>query len=130
MVTSKQEIVYSSILTNLKQTAIRKNKEFSPKNIHCDFELSLLKAIKISMLKTRLCGCYFHYSQAIYRKFAKEHLKNKIYKGDSISKAYAFMRTMPLLPRDLVQVFLNHIYFELWKKGKIKQIHMEILKSR
>lgn len=127
LASSKRQLVYSSILTNLKQAAVRKNKEFAPKYIHCDFELALIKAVKVSMPKSRLCGCYFHYAQAIYRKFAQKKLGNETYKDGPISKSYAFMRTMPLLPRDLIKVihFDQFLYLDADFKPNLKGIKLQ-----
>ena len=101
---SKKQITYTTMITCLKQIAVRDNKEFTPKNVHCDFEIALINAVKISIPKARCCGCYFHYSQALLRKCGKLNIKNKIYNTGPISKTYAMLKSMPFLPREYIQV--------------------------
>jgi len=37
----------------------------------CDFEIALVTALQTEHLRTRVRGCYFHFSQYLWRKVAE-----------------------------------------------------------
>jgi transposase-like protein len=39
-------------------------------NIVCDFEIGLMTALETELPRSRICACYFHYTQALWRKVA------------------------------------------------------------
>ena len=109
LASSKRETLYSSIMMKLKEIAIKNNKEFNPTAIHSDFEISLLAAIRKTLIKSRHVGCYFHYCQAIFRRFASKGQKGKLNGDGPVAKAYKIMKTIPFLPRDRIKVANLHL---------------------
>ena len=69
--------VFQEILNLLEEYSLEVN--FKDKIITCDFEKSLLKAIRINFKGIRIYGCYFHYVKALWKKARKLGLtKTKI----------------------------------------------------
>jgi len=44
------------------------HRTWRPQNVICDFEVALITAIHTELPRTRVRGCYFHFSQALWRK--------------------------------------------------------------
>lgn len=70
---NKTHATYRRLFQLIKQRAHDLGLEFNPKLFQLDYEIGVMKAIKIEFplmqseeIKVR--GCFFHYSQAIWRK--------------------------------------------------------------
>lgn len=64
----KFKSTYVAVLEKLKQAAIENGMTFYPPWIMLDFESSALVAVKEVFPTTELKGCYFHFTQCIFRK--------------------------------------------------------------
>lgn len=43
-------------------------RRLRPTKVVCDFEVSLISALETELPQTRICGCYFHFCQSLWRK--------------------------------------------------------------
>ena len=106
LATSKKETIYTSIFQKLKSTAINRNIDFEPKYIHSDYEPSIISSITKVFNKSRNVGCYFHYRQALFRKFAQNGLKEKLNTEKNIRYVYIILQGIPFLPYHKVDVLI------------------------
>lgn len=63
-----------------------------------DYEAATRKAVRAVFLKSRLSGCYFHYVQAVVKKFKRFGLK----KDDKFKGAMEEVSALALLPNEKV----------------------------
>ncbi|KAF0991346.1 hypothetical protein HZS_5471 [Henneguya salminicola] len=68
LITSKSESIYLNVFHEL---IVLTKYNWMPQIITCDFELSLISAIKQEFPSSRLLCCYFHLKKAIERKLRK-----------------------------------------------------------
>ena len=77
---NKQQATYTIFFEILKQL----QHTLAPTNLMVDFEIAILNAIDTSFPGTSKKGCFFHFSQAIFRKIQSLGLQNR-YKDDENS---------------------------------------------
>ena len=65
---SKSKEDYSQLFRDLKDQAVVMEKSFNPVTIYSDFESGLLPAVREEFPTSIHRGCYFHFTQAIYRQ--------------------------------------------------------------
>ena len=60
---------YRAILRHLKQR-IRDltGRAFRPASVVCDFEQALITAVQTELRRSRVSGCYFHFTQSMWRR--------------------------------------------------------------
>ena len=86
-------IIYSSL-----------NYAWQPAYIVSDFENSLLKSIGMMFPKTKIVGCFFHFSQALLRKMTKLKIDDNI-----INVLLIEMQKLSSLQENLIQDHLSMI---------------------
>ena len=64
-----------------------RNLQILPRRITVDFELGLLQAVELQFLTAKIQGCFYHYSQSIWRKVQKLGLQTT-YQDDPTCKAF------------------------------------------
>ncbi|CAF3217150.1 unnamed protein product, partial [Rotaria sp. Silwood2] len=62
---------YRELFRELKHHATRLKTTFNPNTITSDFEKALIKAVADEFPQARHTGCYFHFTQALYRNIQK-----------------------------------------------------------
>ncbi|KAL0810624.1 hypothetical protein ABMA28_010738 [Loxostege sticticalis] len=73
---------------------------WKPRKYHCDFELAALKAVLVVYPDTTVVGCYYHWSQAMWRN-AKRIFGFK--KTKPAKRLVGLCSVLPLLPKDNLQ---------------------------
>ncbi|KAL3678244.1 hypothetical protein R1sor_021200 [Riccia sorocarpa] len=68
MLPVKERVAYISLFCTLKDHAIARGRQFSPQLILSDFESGLIPTVRAEFLDVHHQGCYFHFTQAIWRK--------------------------------------------------------------
>ena len=66
---NKSRDTYVRLFDVVKQKAISLHENFEPDIILSDFELAIKQAVELSFPVTEFRGCYYHFSQALMRKF-------------------------------------------------------------
>ena len=76
LMTSKSFFLYQNIFENIKTLLSNNNISIDFKKIFImmDFEKGARKAIKNIFPKSKLLGCYFHYTKALWNKAKKQGL--------------------------------------------------------
>lgn len=77
----KSENIYFAAFSALKQICQSLSLELKPRVIMADFEKGMRKALNQIFIHSKLLGCFFHYSQAIWRKASKLSLRSEVYLG-------------------------------------------------
>ena len=76
-----------------------RNLQILPRRITVDFELGLLQAVELQFLTAKIQGCFYHYSQSIWRKVQKLGLQTT-YQDDPTCKAFfSKMGALSFCPR-------------------------------
>ncbi|CAF3786921.1 unnamed protein product [Rotaria socialis] len=88
---------YKDLFRELKLHATRLQTTFNPNTITSDFEKALIKAIADEFPQARHAGCYFHFTQAVYRNIQKHGLTTA-YRDCEIARTFCRkLMTLPLL---------------------------------
>ena len=70
---NKSQFIYEKFWRMLKSAALKSKMNFEPKEVFCDFETSAINAVHCIFPKSVVKGCFFHYTQSIWRKVSKRH---------------------------------------------------------
>ena len=79
---NKREETYNRLLENLKTLAAARNIALTPREIMTDFEIGFMNATKKHFPETIQKGCYFHFSQCLWRKIQENPDIARKYKDD------------------------------------------------
>ncbi|GLV61304.1 hypothetical protein CBL_21126, partial [Carabus blaptoides fortunei] len=93
LMTRKTRRLYECILTYLKNTLL---PTVHIQSVMADYETALSVAVVGILPGTRLRGCWFHYTKALYKKSVALHLHN----NDRTKKIVKMAMVLPLLPED------------------------------
>ena len=102
---------YEKIFTDLKSLIgeYKINVDFQNIRFLCDFEKSLLKAIKNKFSDSKINGCYFHYIKSIWKKLRNFGLTKK--SNIDKTKIIAFaLKLYPFILKEKKSIFINEIY--------------------
>lgn len=87
----KYKSTYLAVFDKLQQAAMENGMHFNPQWIMLDFEGSALIALREVFPRTELKGCYFHFTQCIFRKvlyMRNIHTHIHIHKPADSNKGY------------------------------------------
>ncbi|KAF4523996.1 hypothetical protein B566_EDAN013838 [Ephemera danica] len=76
---------------------------FNPESIMTDYEAALRKALAEIFATSTLLGCYFHYSQAIWRRVQILGLVVSVRNTTAVKKIVAMLMGLALLPSDQIE---------------------------
>ena len=65
---NKIEDTYRRYLLLLTEAADRAGVNFTSSLVQVDFELAMMRAIAVVLPETRIRGCFFRYTQCVWRK--------------------------------------------------------------
>lgn len=68
LLSNKSSGTYVSLINNIKSLAMSLNSVFNPPKIVADFETGWLSAMNEALPNSIFNGCYFHFTQSIWRK--------------------------------------------------------------
>ena len=74
------------------------NRQFKPKHLHCDFELSIITSFKAIFTAIEVHGCYFHFSQCLFRKVQSLGLMKMHDKNSNFKRLFKRCVALPLMP--------------------------------
>lgn len=77
LMTDKSEDCYSQMVYELLKKSCELGIELKPETIITDFEAASVKAFKQYLPNVNYKGCFFHFSQNIWRRIQKEKLSTK-----------------------------------------------------
>ena len=114
MMTRRRNIDYIAVFTKLTQL-IQEFTSSPPqvKMVMCDFEKAFWTAWRVLIednvyVNVKLKGCFFHFTQAVFRKVMYFGLKTKYYNDVGTRHFLKKLMVLPLLPeKDIVVEFLK-----------------------
>lgn len=102
---NKKCATYKLLLKLIKVSAKQNGLKFQPDEIQIDYERACIKAFQTVFPKTRIKGCFFHYTQAIWKNVKKHGLAGKQYRGNA-RKIIRIIMALPLLnPEDMADTW-------------------------
>ncbi|XP_071093494.1 uncharacterized protein [Haliotis cracherodii] len=100
---NRTEATYTSVFDYLKQTAETRGLQLSPDVFQLDFERASYTAAGVVFPNAQLRGCFFHYTQSIWRCTQKLGLGTDYKSDDSVKKLVRRAAALPLVPLDKVE---------------------------
>ena len=98
LMTHKDEELYTAVVLKIKDLI----PQLQPAKIMSDWERGSRNAFKNVYPGTRIYGCWFHYSQAIWRKIEKCGLASSYLNNPELAVFVKKIMAIPLLPCDLI----------------------------
>ena len=111
LMTGKKEFLYDILFNYLRIYADSKKAILHPKYITADFEVALRNSLKRAFCLSKIFGCFFHYSQAIWRRAGRLGLKKKNSIKNNSQLLIGFLQLFDYIPK----VKKVQIYSELRK---------------
>ncbi|CAF4389943.1 unnamed protein product, partial [Rotaria magnacalcarata] len=96
----RKRITYQELFKILKDFAISINRKFEPTRILSDFESGLISAIANEFSAAIHSGCFFHYTQAIFRRIQVLGLTTLYFQNSEIRSRCRKLMALALLPID------------------------------
>lgn len=108
LMTSKTIGQYRQVLQTLK-TRVRQitGHRWRPVRVVCDFEQALIGAIHTELPLVQVNGCYFHFTQALWRKVQSLGLTTNYRQNDNLRKCIRKVMSVGYLPLLLVRQNFN-----------------------
>ncbi|CAF0877561.1 unnamed protein product [Rotaria sordida] len=103
LLTGKTRSIYERMFDELTFHANRLNLLFEPERITSDFEKSLIKAVSNKFPSARHSGCYFHFTQCIYRKIQSLGLDISYREDDDVRSTCRQLMALPFLPMEEIE---------------------------
>lgn len=121
MLPNNTEITYDKLFEFLK------DNHLYPTNITLDFEQAALKSFEKYFPDTEQHGCFFHFSQAIWRKIQNVGLQNP-YNTDAIVASHLrFLTALAFVPpKDVHTIFELFNQYEIFKLTNDNRCKKEI----
>ncbi|XP_064596789.1 uncharacterized protein LOC135463460 [Liolophura sinensis] len=92
----------------IKHASLQEGALFQPSTIQADFEKAFHNAVEISLPATEVKGCFFHFTQCIWRNCQKHGLQTAYKNDPDIQKMVRRAAMLPLVaPEDIDDVWLN-----------------------
>ncbi|KAL8600339.1 hypothetical protein ACOMHN_060955 [Nucella lapillus] len=98
LLANKAQSTYTRLFDILSHLCHTRNLPLDPRAIHTDFEMAALQACRISFPKTSLRGCFFHYTQSIWRKVQNLHLAIEYNENRELKTFVRRLAVLPLVP--------------------------------
>ncbi|CAF1562174.1 unnamed protein product [Rotaria magnacalcarata] len=106
----RKKSTYRFVFEELEGLAVRMNLVFSPSTIITDFEPSLAEAIISEFTSSNHIGCYFHFTQAVYRQIQRLGLSSGYCSDESIRMTCRKRMALLLLPYSVLLKCFEDLY--------------------
>ncbi|CAF2855277.1 unnamed protein product [Rotaria sp. Silwood2] len=106
----RKKSTYKFVFEELKALAIGMNQIFDPSTIISDFEQGLGEAISREFPNSNHIGCYFHFTQAVYRHIQQLGLSSAYINDDNIRMICRKLMALALLPSSVVLKSFEDLY--------------------
>ncbi|CAM4834901.1 unnamed protein product [Rotaria magnacalcarata] len=105
----RSTMIYKELFSVLIHHARRLNLKFRPEKLTTDFEAALIKTVADELPNTRHIGCFFHFTNSIYRQV--QHLGlTTIYRDDDHARSSVRkLMALPLVPLNQIECAFEDI---------------------
>lgn len=86
-----------------------------PRSITSDFEKAIMNAV-VRVLDCKTYGCFFHFSQSLYRRIQNDRLVTHYFRIDSFRDHFHMVQSLAYLPPMNVQKGFDCIYSQTSKE--------------
>ncbi|XP_065315084.1 uncharacterized protein LOC135923974 [Gordionus sp. m RMFG-2023] len=108
LLSNKRKSTYIKLFIMIKEICEKYNCIWAPKFVQLDFEQAAIEALHKVFLKIQIKGCFFHYTQCIWRKINTLLLKSLYNEDPMMRTIIKRMCVLPLLnPQDINDVALS-----------------------
>lgn len=84
-------------------------RQFQPATVVTDFEYSLMIAVETELPRSVINGCYFHFTQSIWRKITKLGLSGPYRRHTHVRKLLSKLMAVGFLPVAVVRLNFNNL---------------------
>ena len=95
---NKQRTTYYAALETIKRKMADIHLLFNPDSVMSDFELGLINALEMIFPNASLEGCYFHFTQCIWRRVQQSHLITSFRDDDVVRSLVRRLMAVAFLP--------------------------------
>ena len=99
LLTGKSEQLYDTLLLKIREIV----PQFQPQNSMSDWEQAARNAVKKIFNGIKLQGCWFHYTQRIWKKLQKTNLVSTYINNVEFHNYVRCIMALPFLPPDVIQ---------------------------
>ena len=82
---------------------------FAPSIVQVDFELAMIRALTAELPATTIRGCFFHYTQCVWRKVQELGLVTTYRLGEGVRVLIRRLAALPLLPVGAIGPIWPHL---------------------
>jgi hypothetical protein len=116
VVTNLQQIyktIYKllSVIQVMKRYVMRyTGSALNPHQVVCDFELSIMTAVQTEFVNAEICGCFFHFTQSLWRRVQNLGLAGPYSSNDRLRTAIRKIMCSAFIPVALLRNNLNILW--------------------
>ncbi|CAF1175010.1 unnamed protein product, partial [Rotaria sordida] len=107
LLSGKTADIYRQLFLELNDHATRLKMKFEPKHVMSDFEMSLIKVIKGKLPNAIHHGCFFHFTQSLYKHINSLGLSTAYLENEDLRLACRSAMALALLPQDHIEEALE-----------------------
>ncbi|KAL8617637.1 hypothetical protein ACOMHN_038029 [Nucella lapillus] len=96
--TNKSQHTYTRLFDTITRLCHERNLPLSPQIIQTDFEIAAIQAYQISFPQSRIRGCFFHFTQSLWRKVQNLGLAVPYRELQEVKSFVRRMAALPLVP--------------------------------
>ncbi|XP_062612625.1 uncharacterized protein LOC134274356, partial [Saccostrea cucullata] len=100
---NKSEATYNRFLVLLKDAVSDRQSVLTPENWLLDFEIAARNAVHGNFPRTSIKGCFFHYTQCIWRKVQSCGLTTQFREDEDFHRLVRRAAVLPLVPEQRVE---------------------------
>ena len=118
LLTGKSEELYQAVLSKIQEIL----PQFQPQIAMSDWEQAARNAFKTLFIGIKLQGCWFHYTQRIWKKVQKVNLATTYTNNGAFQNYLRCIMALPFLPPDENSLHTNKLIHKISISKSIKWI--------
>lgn len=110
LMADKRAAAYENVFAAISR-AVRRctHRRLAPTKIICDFELALHQAVENAFPTANICGCYFHFTQSLWRKIQRFGLTGAVQRRARLKDLVGKVLAIGYLPTPVVRLNFNNL---------------------
>lgn len=107
---NKSSELYKKLFSNFVQNCKNLGYILTPNLIICDFELALINSIEIIFPDVLIKGCYFHFTQAIWKHVQQLGLKRSYVSDITFNSWVKMLMSLPYVPVNDIKKASDYLF--------------------